>query len=337
MQAVVSRQIAQRRSANAAAVRTKCCVLQTFCKRGGQPSLSAAQSRRACRRCVRFGRRKRSFGKRRRFCLWTSPPAKVRKERLSQKDKSGAAGPERLRQGPAQTAAGRNGAFFAAGGAQGPRSLSYPFYAKSPRGPSYPSRAILCAIKKDAGRTARQPRRTEKRRQKRAGPKRLPVGDRFGGTHTPDGGNRRIGRIFPAQPRQSDALQGRASDRKNGRFPPRAACPRRRILQTPARARFCPPSAKGESQRRQSPRRPSRRPEAPPNARGAKSRADGPPDGPRTPAVTSGLRAGRLFYSNCKGRFSSLFFSILIMLVPNPPRTARRKRQEGRFFLEDHH
>ena len=101
MQAVVSRQIAQRRSANAAAVRTKRCVLQTFCKRGGQPSLSA-QNRRACRRCVRFGRRKRSFGKRRRFCLWTSPPAKVRKERLSQKDKSGAAGQERLRQGPAQ-------------------------------------------------------------------------------------------------------------------------------------------------------------------------------------------------------------------------------------------
>ena len=115
---------------------------------------------------------------------------------------------------------GRNGAFFAAGGAQGPRSLSYPFYAKSPRGPSYPSRAILCAIKKDAGRTARQPHRTEKRRQKRAGPKRPSVGDRFGGTHTPDGGNRRIGRVFPAQPRQSDALQGRASDRKNGRFPP---------------------------------------------------------------------------------------------------------------------
>ena len=214
MQAVVSRQIAQRRSANAAAVRTKCCVLQTFCKRGGQPSLSAAQSRRACRRCVRFGRRKRSFGKRRRFCLWTSPPAKVRKERLSQKDKSGAAGPERLRQGPAQTAAGRNGAFFAAGGAQGPRSLSYPFYAKSPRGPSYPSRAILCAIKKDAGRTARQPRRTEKRRQKRAGRKRLPVGDRFGGTHTPDGGNRRVGRVFPR------AAPARASDRKSGRFPP---------------------------------------------------------------------------------------------------------------------
>lgn len=249
MQAAVSRQAAQRRSANAAAVRTKRCVLQTFCKRGGQPSLSAAQSRRACRRCVRFGRRKRSFSKRRRFCLWTSPPAKVRKERLSQKDKSGAAEPERLRQGPAQTAAGRNGAFFAAGGAQDPRSLSYPFYAKSPRGPSYPSRAILCAIKKDAGRTARRPRRTESRRQKRAGPKRPSVGDRFGGTHTPDGGNRRIGRVFPAQPRQSDALQGRASDRKNERFPSRAACQRRHILQTPARARFCPPSAKGESQR----------------------------------------------------------------------------------------
>lgn len=130
MQAVVSRQIAQRRSANAAAVRTKRCVLQTFCKRGGQPSLSAAQSRRACRRCVRFGRRKRSFSKRRRFCLWTSPPAKVRKERLSQKDKSGAAGPERLRQGPAQTAAGRNGAFFAAGGAQGPAACLILFTRK---------------------------------------------------------------------------------------------------------------------------------------------------------------------------------------------------------------
>lgn len=95
-----------------------------------------------------------------------------------------------------------------------PRSLSYPFYAKSPRGPSYPSRAILCAIKKDAGRTARQPRRTEKRRQKRAGRKRLPVGDRFGGTHTPDGGNRRVGRVFPR------AAPARASDRKSGRFPP---------------------------------------------------------------------------------------------------------------------
>ena len=130
MQAVVSRQIAQRRSANAAAVRTKRCVLQTFCKRGGQPSLSAAQSRRACRRCVRFGRRKRSFSKRRRFCLWTSPPAKVRKERLSQKDKSGAAGPERLRQGPAQTAVGRNGAFFAAGGAQGPAACLILFTRK---------------------------------------------------------------------------------------------------------------------------------------------------------------------------------------------------------------
>ena len=279
MQAAVSRQAAQRRSANAAAVRTKRCVLQTFCKRGGQPSLSA-QNRRACRRCVRFGRRKRSFGKRRRFCLWTSPPAKVRKERLSQKDKSGAAGQERLRQGPAQTAAGRNGAFFAAGGAQDPRSLPYPFYAKSPRGPSYPSRAILCAIKKDAGRTARQPRRTEKRRQKRAGPKWLPVGDRFGGTHTPDGGNRRIGRVFPAQPRQSDALQGRASDRESGRFPPLAACQRRRILQTPARARFCPPSAKGESQRRQSPRRPPRRPEARPQTRaGRRSAPAGLPTG----------------------------------------------------------
>lgn len=175
-------------------------------------------------------------------------------------------------------------------------------------------------------------RRTETRRQKRAWPKRPPIGNRFGGTHTPDSGNRRVGRVFPR------AAPARASDRKNGRFPPRAACQRRRILQTSARARFCPPSAKGESQRRQSPRRPSRRPEArPPNAHAGEGPRRRASRQPRNPAVTSDLRAGRLFYSNCKGRFSSLFFSILIMLVPNPPRTARRKRQEGRFFLEDHH
>ena len=131
-----------------------------------------------------------------------------------------------------------------------PRSLSYPFYAKSFRGPSYPSRAILCAIKKDAGRTARQPRRTESRRQKRAGPKRFPTGGRFGGTHTPYGGNRRVGRVFPrAVPRPAAPIGRVASDRESGRFPPRAACQRRRILQTPARARFRPPSAQGGAQR----------------------------------------------------------------------------------------
>ena len=98
-----------------------------------------------------------------------------------------------------------------------PRSLPYPFYAKSFRGPSYPSRAILCAIKKDAGRTARRrPRRTEKRRQKRAGPKRLPVGDRFGGTHTPDGGNRRVGRVFPRAAPARAAPIGRAAGPRVG-------------------------------------------------------------------------------------------------------------------------
>lgn len=71
-------------------------------------------------------------------------------------------------------------------------------------------------------------------------------------------------------------------------FRPLAACPRRRILQTPARARFYPPSAKGESQRRQSPRRPPRRPEArpPKRARGAKSRArPGLPTGREPPPL----------------------------------------------------
>ena len=63
-------------------------------------------------------------------------------------------------------------------------------------------------------------------------------------------------------------------------FRPLAACQRRRILQTPARARFCPPSAKGESQRRQSPRRPPRRPEARPQTRaGRRSAPAGLPTG----------------------------------------------------------
>lgn len=221
-----------------------------------------------------------------------------------------------------------------------PRSLPYPFYAKSFRGPSYPSRAILCAIKKDAGRTARRrPRRTEKRQQKRAGPKRPPVGDRFGGTHTPDVGNRRIGRVFPAQPRQSAAPQGRASDRKSGRFPPPCGLSKKAHSPNPcagaAFPAFCERRiAKGNKARAGRLGGRKRAPQT--RARGEVPRRR-PPDGPRTPAVTSGLRADRLFYSNCKGRFSSLFFSILIMLIPNPPRTARRKRQEGRFFLEDHH
>lgn len=135
---------------------------------------------------------------------------------------------------------------FAAGGAQDPRSLSYPFYAKSPLGPSYPSRAILCAIKKDAGRTARRrPRRTESRRQKRAEPKRPPVGERFGGTHTPDGGNRRVGRVFPRAAPARAAPIGRAAGPRVGQekrtfSAPLATCQRRHILQTPARARFLP-------------------------------------------------------------------------------------------------
>ena len=330
MQAVVSRQIAQRRSANAAAVRTKRCVLQGFCKRGGQPSLSA-QSRRACRRRVRFGRRKRSFGKRRRFCLWTSPPAKVRKERLSQKDKSGAAGQERLRQGPAQTAAGRNGAFFAAGGAQGPAACLILFTRKVRAGrlillgPSYAQ-----SKKTPDGAAAPQ---DGKPPEKRAGPKRLPVGDRFGGTHTPDGGNRRVGRVFPR------AAPARASDRKSGRFPPPCGLSKKAHSPNPCADTVLPAFCERRSAKETKPApTASEAGSASPQTRmRAKVRAGGPPDGPRTSAVTSGLRADRLFYSNCKGRFSSLFFSILIMIVPNPPRTARRKRQEGRFFLEDHY
>ena len=341
MQAAVSRQIAQRRPANAAAVRTKRCVLQTFCKRGGQPSLSAAQSRRACRRCVRFGRRKRSFGKRRRFCLWTSPPAKVRKERLSQKDKSGAAGPERLRQGSAQTAAGRKGAFFAAGGAQDPAVclilftrkvragrliLREPSYAQSKKTPD--GRRGGGAGQKSAGKNA----------QSRSG---RPSETASAGRTRRTAETAASGGVSPAQhppaPRQSAASrwtgktdvfrplrlvkEGAFSKPLRGRgFP--------RLLRKAERKGTKPAPAASEAG------------SASPQTRaGRRSAPAGLPTGrgPGTPAVPSGLRADRLFYSNCKGRFSSLFFSILIMLVPNPPRTARRKRQEGRFFLEDHH
>lgn len=111
-------------------------------------------------------------------------------------------------------------------------------------------------------------------------------------------------------PLRRDAHAGRRKPPRREGFPSRSTRPRvgqeKRTFSAPKRAR-------GEGPRRRASRRAG------------------------NPAVTSGLRAGRLFYSNCKGRFSSLFFSILIMLVPNPPRTARRKRQEGRFFLEDHH
>lgn len=274
MQAVVSRQIAQRRSANAAAVRTKRCVLQTFCKRGGQPSLSAAQSRRACRRCVRFGRRKRSFSKRRRFCLWTSPPAKVRKERLSQKDKSGAAGPERLRQGPAQTAAGRNGAFFAAGGAQGPAACLILFTRKVRAG-----RLILLGPSYAQSKKTPDGRRGSPAGRKSAGKNAQGRSGCLSGTASAG----RTRRTAETAASGGFSLAQHPPARRTGKadvFRPLAACQRRRILQTPARARFCPPSAKGESQRRQSPRRPPRRPEARPQTRaGRRSAPAGLPTG----------------------------------------------------------
>ena len=287
MQAAVSRQAAQRRSANAAAVRTKRCVLQTFCKRGGQPSLSA-QNRRACRRCVRFGRRKRSFGKRRRFCLWTSPPAKVRKERLSQKDKSaravlsfaghlmrnqkrrrtdGAAAPQDGK-APAKTRRAE------AAACRGPlRRDAHAGRRKPPRREGFPSRSTRPRVGQEK-RTFSAPLRLVKE-----------------GAFSKPLRGRGFARLLRKANRKGDkARAGRLGGRKRA-----------------------PKRARGEGPRRRASRRAG------------------------NPAVTSGLRAGRLFYSNCKGRFSSLFFSILIMLVPNPPRTARRKRQEGRFFLEDHH
>ena len=264
MQAVVSRQIAQRRSANAAAVRTKCCVLQTFCKRGGQPSLSAAQSRRACRRCVRFGRRKRSFGKRRRFCLWTSPPAKVRKERLSQKDKSGAAGP--------------------------PQAGTAPFLRQAAR--KAPAACLILFTRKvRAGRLILRGPSYAQSKKTPDGRRGSPAGRKSAGKNAQGGSGCLSGTASAGRTRRTAetaasggfSLAQHPPARRTGKadvFRPLAACQRRRILQTPARARFCPPSAKGESQRRQSPRRPPRRPEARPQTRaGRRSAPAGLPTG----------------------------------------------------------
>lgn len=191
---------------------------------------------------------------------------------------------------PSRACAGRNGAFFAAGGAQGPAACLILFTRKVfagrliLRGPSYAQSKKTPDGRRGGGPAGRKS--AGKNAQGRSGC--------LSGTASAER-TRRTAEIaasggfslaqHPPAPRQSAAPQGRASDRKSGRFPPLAACQRRRILQTPARARFCPPSAKGESQKGQSPRRPPRRPEArPPNAHageGPRRRASRRAENPR--------------------------------------------------------
>lgn len=205
-----------------------------------------------------------------RFCLWTSPPAKVRKERLSQKDKSGAAGPERLRQGPAQTAAGRNGAFFCGRRRARPPQPVLSFLREKVRA----GRLIL------RGPSYAQSKKTPD------GRRGSPAGRKSAGKNAQGGSGCLSGTASAGRTRRTAetaasggfSLAQHPPARRTGKadvFRPLAACQRRRILQTPARARFCPPSAKGESQRRQSPRRPPRRPEARPQTRAGRRSAPG--------------------------------------------------------------
>lgn len=191
---------------------------------------------------------------------------------------------------PSRACAGRNGAFFAAGGAQDPAACLILFTRKVRagrlilRGPSYAQSKKTPDGRRGGGPAGRKS--AGKNAQGRSG--------RPSGTASA-GRTRRTAEIaasggfslaqHPPAPRQSAAPQGRASDRKSGRFPPLAACQRRHILQTPARVRLSPPFAKGESQREQSPRRPPRRPEArPPNAHageGPRRRASRRAENPR--------------------------------------------------------
>ena len=183
-----------------------------------------------------------------------------------------------------------------------PRSLSYPFYAKSPRGPSYPSRAILCAIKKDAGR--------------RGGPAgRKAAGKNAQGRSGCLSGTASAGRTRRTAETAASggfSLAQHPPARRTGKadvFRPLAACQRRRILQTPARTRFCPPSAKGGAQRRQSPRRPPRRPEARPPKRacGRRSAPAGLPTGREPPPLPPACGRTACFTAIAKDVFRPCF------------------------------
>lgn len=214
------------------------------------------------------------------FLFMDSPPAKVQKngfrKRTSPARRGRNASVKGLRR-PPQDGTAR----FAAGGAQGPAACLILLTRKV-----FAGRLILRGPSYDQSKKTPNGRRGGPAGRKAAGKNAQGRSGRPSGTASA-GRTRRTAEIAasggfsPRSRANRTRRRGRASDRKNERFPPLAACQRRRILQTPARARFCPPSAKGESQKEQSPRRPSRRPEArPPNARGAKVRAGGPPDGP---------------------------------------------------------
>lgn len=273
------------------------------------------------------------------FLFMDSPPAKVQKngfrKRTSPARRGRNASVKGLRR-PPQDGTAR----FAAGGAQGPAACLILLTRKV-----FAGRLILRGPSYDQSKKTPNGRRGGPAGRKAAGKNAQGRSGRPSGTASA-GRTRRTAEIAasggfsPRSRANRTRRRGRASDRKNERFLPPCDLSKKAHSPNPCAGAVLPAFCERRSAKETKPApAASEAGSAPPNARGAKIRAGGPPDGPgsRTSAVTSGLRAGRLFYSNCKGRFSSLFFSILIMIVPNPPRTARRKRQEGRFFLEDHY
>lgn len=243
------------------------------------------------------------------FLFMDKPARKSAKRTAFAKGQVGRGGAGTPPSRPAQTAAGRNGAFFAAGGAQGPAACLILFTRKVRAG-----RLILRGPSYAQSKKTPDGRRGSPTGRKSAGKNAQGRSGRPSGTASA-GRTRRTAEIAASggfSPRsRANRTRCRAARRtgKTDVFRPLAACPRRRILQTPARARFYPPSAKGESQRRQSPRRPPRRPEARPPKRARRGEVPRRRASRRAenPAVTSDLRADACFTAIAKDVFRPCF------------------------------
>ena len=151
--------------------------------------------------------------------IYGQPARKSAKKRLSQKDKSGAARPERLRQGSAQTAAGRNGAVCGRRRAR-PRSCLILLTRKV-----FAGRLILRGPSYDQSKKTPNGRRGGPAGRKAAGKNAQGRSGRPSGTASA-GRTRRTAKIAasggfsPRSRANRTRRRGRASDRKNERFLP---------------------------------------------------------------------------------------------------------------------
>ena len=217
------------------------------------------------------------------FLFMDKPACKSAKKRLSQKDKLGAAGPERLRQGHAKAAAGRNGAVLRQAARKTPAACLILFTQKVRsgrlilRGPSYAQSKKTPDGRRGGGPAGRKA--AGKNAQSRNG---RPSGNASAGRTRRTAETAASGGFFlakhPPAPRQS------AASRRTGKadvFRP-VRLVKEGAFSKPLRGRgFARLLRKAE--RKGDKARAGRlggRKRVPPNARGAKVRAGGPPDGP---------------------------------------------------------